>query len=201
MFDFHRENIIKTLTDFNIDDLAIQLSDGSVYELEAKFTSYNYEKRKISSGVPYVHYLRLIEFLDKDMNYVKKIEKSEVVLYENDIRKIVIDKINNQEIIYERKTHIKNIDIKDYNIRISLNNEKLIDIKNVQPKGITRGRIRRSYFSENFPVTIDVTEITEEIDVIQSTGITMKEISIKYEVEVEYHGLKSDIQDFFDTTH
>jgi SAM-dependent methyltransferase len=189
MFGLYRDDIIKTLTKYNIDNLAIQSNDGSIYELEAKFTSYDYEERKFSSGVPHVHYIRLIEILDKDINYTKKIEKSDVILYEDNIRKITIDKVGGQEIILERKTNIKNIDIKDYNIRISLNNEILADIKNIELKGITRGRIRHSYTSLISPIRIDITEITQ---------ITEKKITIKYEVEIEYHGLKSNIQIFFD---
>ena len=202
IFDSYGKNVITTLTKNNIDDLNIELSDGSIYELEAKFTSYNYEKKKYVSGVPHVHYLRLIEILDKDINYDKKIEKSDVILYENDIRKITIDqvanqKVSNQKVIYEQKTHIENIDLKNYNVRISLNNEKLTEIKNSLPRGITRGRVRRSYVSKFLPIRVDITEITEEIDIIE-LGVTKKKINIKYEVEIEYHGLKSEIKTFFD---
>ena len=203
MFDLYRNNIVKTLTDSRINDLSRELNDGSIYELEAKFTSYSYEKNSYISSVPHVHYTRLIDILNKDLNYTKKIEKSDVILYENNIRKITIDEIGGQEIIYQRKTIIKNIDIDEYNIRISLNNEILFDIKNAKPKGITRGRIRNSYSSKSSPIRIDITEITEETTkmvINESTGKQeeKKKIFIKYEVEIEYYGMKSDIQVFFD---
>ena len=202
MFMNYQGSIIKLLKDLKIDDLESKLNDDSVYELEAKFSSYNYDEGKISSGVPYVHYLRLIESLDKNFNYDYKIEKSDVILYESDIRKIIIDKVNNQEIIYERKTHIKNINIKDYNIRVSLNKEtpiESINTINLEPTGVIRGRIRRSYISKDLPIIIDITEVTEEIDdITEVSEIKRKKIIIKYEVEVEYHGKISNIQNFFD---
>jgi len=210
MFDFDRDTIIKKLKDNKIDNLDDKLKDGSVYELEAKFLSYDYDEKKFTSGVPYVHYIRLIEILDKNDNYDRKIEKSDVSIYENNIREISIDKEGEREIIYEEKIQIdKNIDITNYNVRVSLNKEKLIDITNynIIPIGLTRGRIRRSYYSKIYPIIIDITEITEEIDSVleedenQDDEILVKEskiIKIKYEVEVEYHGSRSEIQDFFD---
>lgn len=196
-----KNNVINILENFNINDLNNKLSDDSIYELEAKFLSYNYDDKKFSSGVPYVHYIRLIEILDKDNDYIKTIEKSDVVIYKNNVRKIVIDKENNQEIIYEEKTQVsENIEIKDYNIRLSLNKERLIDVTKykLEPIGITRGRTRYSYSSKNSPIIIDITEVTEEKDAIDKlTKKKIKQIKIKYEVEVEYRGSISFIEDFF----
>jgi len=189
MFDLYRNKVIKILTDYKIADLGIELSDNSIYELEAKFTSYNYETRKFASGVPHVHYIRLIEILDKDINYTKIIQKSDVVLFENNIREITIDKIGGREVIYEEKTFVKNIDLTEYNVRISLNKEKTLNIQSGKPLGITRGRIRHSYISNNLPIQIDITEVTEEINM---------KIKINYEVEIEYYGKISDIRIFFD---
>ena len=186
MFDSHRNIIIKRLTENNILDLDKQLNDGSKYELEAKFTLF--DGKKNVSGVIHLHYLRLIEILDNDTNYDKKVESSNVNYYNDKIREIII----NEQSTYEQKIQIgNNIDINEYNIRISLNKEKAIEPKNYRliPEGFTRGRIRHSYISKTRKVRIDITEVTEEIE---------KDIKIKYEVEIEYYGKKSDIKVFFD---
>jgi len=186
MFDLHRNVIIRRLTDNNIIDLNKQLNDGSKYELEAKFTLF--DGKKSVSRVTHLHYLRLIEILNNNINYDKKIEKSDVIYYDDNIREIIINSIHT----YERKTQVgNNIDIDEYNIRISLNNEKFIDPKKykLKTKGFTRGRTRNSYISKSQQITIDITEVTEEIG---------EDIKIKYEVEIEYYGLKSKMQVFFD---
>jgi len=186
MFDSHQNVIIRRLTDNNIIDLNQKSSDDSKYELEAKFTLF--DGKKSVSRVTHLHYLRLIEILDNDIDYDKKIEKSDVKYYKDKIREIII----NEKSTYEQKIQMgNNIDIYEYNIRISLNKEKSINPKNYKliSEGFTRGRTRNSYISKSQQITIDITEVTEKID---------KDIKIKYEVEIEYYGLKSKIQVFFD---
>jgi hypothetical protein len=159
----------------------------SALELEAKFGFYT--NRGFNSNVPYVHYDRLLNYLQnaKDMG-PEEIEESSVAQFEN-IRRVNTTLFGDspEVIFWQRKINIRNIEIYEYDIRISINVEETLEEipSNFKPT-VIRNRTRHSF--KNNIIKIDMTEVMmmEEDKVIRP----------HYEVEVEFIGKSEELSNF-----
>ena len=196
---------------------------SSTLELEAKFGRY-YDR--FFSDVPYPHYKRLIDRLrESPLTKSEVIEESTVRSFPGGYRRIVTTKENGEEVIWQKKQNIKNIDIREYDIRISMNIEtdffgdltllkqevaqnNQIDLTSVRDVinrdiDIRNNRIPNNVALSNDVVTRERTRhsflMKNDIIKVDITFVMMtveRVISRSYEVEVEYLGKANTLQIF-----
>lgn len=151
-----------------------------VLEVEAKFGYYI--GQNFNSNVPYIHYERLIERLRKSSIFSESLEESTVTIFGNIRRIVTTIEDSNEKVLWQTKDTLTNIELIDYDIRISVNKETYIsEPANNLLSGIPviRERTRRSFLMNNKIIRVDVSSIMtiKDQDIIES-----------YEVEVEYLG-------------
>lgn len=175
------------------------ISASQAIELEAKFgffsKKYNPKKRReetrFESGVPYVYFERLLNYLRKTPTIGNEhVEVSNVEIM-GDVRRIAIinQGDNPEQIIWQRKSKLENIESYDYDIRISISEEENISPPQKFLAEYTRYRTRYSFMLENGQIKIDQTEVMSKDDTTNKRD---------YEIEIEYLGDKTNIKLFTD---
>lgn len=153
-------------------------------ELEARFGFYT--NKGFSSNIPCLHYERLLHIFQEKFPDVKPVV-SEISINGND-RRIMYPATS--EVTWQRKSNIANADLRDYDIRISSNEEVEIDpIDNFVSK-VNRSRTRYSFEIIPNVIRLDMTEVMmlDENKLNKST----------YEVELEYLGDNNNLDIFKD---
>lgn len=161
-------------------------NSSGVIELEAKFGFYT---NKFNSNVPYIHYDRLLNKLRNIDSIVEISETSNVAQHDN-IRRITTVKLGDQPetILWQTKNRIRDFDIYDYDMRISINLEQEISAQPIFTPKIIRERSRHTFSLYNGLIKIDMTEV-----IMRDEDKTIKP---KYEVEVEYTGNRNNLDLF-----
>jgi SAM-dependent methyltransferase len=150
-------------------------------ELEAKFGYYT--DRGFDSNVPYIHFERLLNFLQSNVG--NEIMEISTVRQARNIRQIIITNSGDtpQTVIWQRKYPvIQHIDLREYDIRVSINKEEPLRPDEIPttftPESI-RDRIRRSFTLADGVVRVDLTQVMMTV-----AGRSRN----RYEVELEFHG-------------
>jgi hypothetical protein len=97
----------------------------------------------------------------------------------------------NETVIWQRKQRIKDIDLRDYDIRISVSTEERLypeDNPVLNGQKTIRERSRRTFLMKNNLVKVDMTEVMMRAE--------DKIIRPRYEVELEYLGTQANLIDF-----
>lgn len=140
-------------------------------ELEARFGYYT---DRFNSNVRYIYFERLLEYLRE--NFYEFTEISNVEYLNNNIRKITIYKEDTQKVLFQRKVNIKNFDLYEYNVRISVNKEE--NLEPIERYNIELTRIReRHSFKISQSVRADLTMVRKFASVETQY--------LNYEVELE----------------
>lgn len=140
-------------------------------ELEARFGYYT---DRFNSNVRYIYFERLLKYLRE--NFYEFIEVSNVEYLNNNIRKITIYEEDTQKVLFQRKVNIKNFDLYEYNVRISVNKEENLEPIEKYNIELTRIRERHSFkISQN--VRADLTMVRKFASVETQYS--------NYEVELE----------------
>ena len=153
-------------------------------ELEFRLGSFSSDKNKgrtFNSGLDKTDFVNLIQQLSVNSKISKTTSRDVVVMYSNNVRKIVLD----GKTTFQKKHKLKTIDIPLTNIgvRLSLSNEKPTYDPNEQSFG-TRIRNRTSF---RFPTyTIDLSIVQTEI-----SNFTTE----TYEVEMEFTTFPTSIEE------
>ncbi|MEO6066605.1 MAG: hypothetical protein ABIQ41_01335 [Gemmatimonadales bacterium] len=159
-----------------------------VLEVEAKYGHYG--EKGFGSYVPYIHYERLLTRLRGLPNIGRMTTEESEVAQSGNIRRITIINVGDEPetIIWQRKSRIQDIDLPQYDIRISSNLEEKLAANeiptNFTPTNI-RNRTRTSFTLVDGLVKVDLTEV-----MMLQKGTTMLP---RYEVEVEYLGDATNI--------
>jgi len=185
---------------YNIyNDNKNNIREGEEIELEVKYGNFYINRMenkgyKFINGVPYVYYKRVIDTLRKEK--IEEREEESTVYQINNIRKItkIREEGKEEEVIWQEKTKIYNKDYKDYNLRVTINKEKILKKEEIERvlvlfekrEEIIRERSRISFIKEN--IKIDLTDVM----------MTTKNGKIKrqYEIEVEYIGKNLNIKEY-----
>lgn len=161
----------------------------SFLELEAKFGYYS--GRNFTSSVPYVHYERLLNVLRNLPQASSEITQESSVSHAGDIRRIISQTDDGELITWQRKTKLKEIELPDYDVRITANKEDTL-LPDQIPKDfkpvIIRDRTRRSFNLNDNMIRIDLTEV-----MIKDSD---KVIRPRYEIEVEFLSTKDNLSVF-----
>lgn len=168
------------------DQYTQDTNDKRILELEAKYGYYS--GTRFNSNVPYIHYERLLTRLREDS--VETIEESQVA-QSKDVRRITITNQGDgaETIIWQRKSRIRDIELAEYDIRISANiEEELDEIPNNFVAAVIRDRTRHTFILVEGLVKVDLTEVLmrSEDNIIRP----------RYEVEVEYFGPSNNLDIF-----
>jgi len=167
-------------------------SQTTILELEAKYGFYS--GKNFNSTVPYIHYERLMSRLRQLPLIPETIEESQVSQLD-DIRRITTIHLGNipETVEWQRKRRVSDINVENYDIRISANIEETIqekDIpKNFKPTTI-RDRTRHSFILLNNLVKVDMTSV-----MMRGKDNIIRPI---YEVEVEFLGTKDQLNIFLE---
>ncbi|MFK5969039.1 MAG: hypothetical protein QM487_02810 [Candidatus Marithrix sp.] len=154
-------------------------------EIEARFGTFvtkdirGSKKTYFDSKVIFAHFSRLLETLSKSKDNYPYESITSTVEISGDIRKIIYSDSVTWQTKIER---LRNIEIPQYDLRISTKIEKNIDEPKSFIPSITRHRKRHSFWINDGSSRIDLTEVT------QYKG---GPLSVEYEVEVEY--VKGDL--------
>lgn len=162
-----------------------------VLELEAKYGHYSGDR--FNSNVPYIHYERLLTRLRGLPDLGRETVEESQVASAGNIRRIIVTNPGDvdETITWQRKTRIRDIEIPEYDIRISANVEETLAPNEIPtdfvPK-VIRDRTRHSFFLEGGLVKVDLTEVLMrgEDQIIRP----------QYEVEVEYLGTVQNLNIF-----
>lgn len=177
-------NEIRTI----FDQYSGVITDKRVLELEAKYGYY--AGTRFNSNVPYIHYERLLTRL-RELG-METTEESQVA-QSGDIRCITITNPGDatETIIWQRKSRVRDIELQDYDIRISANIEEELEPHEVPVDFIAtviRDRTRHSFILVEDLVKVDLTEVLMRGE--------DKIIRPRYEVEVEYFGTMDQVELF-----
>ena len=152
---------------------SIVLEPNEKVELEARFGKFTDER--FTSEVIYPHFNRLLEHLTKlkgsthdNIQITSEIDR--------DIRKNITD----QEIIFQQKRDVRNgtINLSEYNLRISIKIESLIEEPDNFNPTLIRTKNRHSFWIYDGQIQVDLTEVTTHY-------LTSNVVKTHYEVEVE----------------
>ena len=164
------------------------LQQPIILELEAKYGHYSGDR--FNSNVPYVHYERLLNRLRSMPNIVVQQPEESTVAQAGDIRRITTTNIGDgpETVLWQRKRRIRDIELNDYDIRISINTEEELvqeDIPETFNAVVTRERTRNTFVIANGIVKVDMTEV-----MMRGEDQVMRP---RYEVEVEHLGTGEDL--------
>lgn len=162
---------------------------GDVLELEAKFGYYT--DRGFNSNVPYVHFERLLNFLRNRLRN-ETVQESHV-RQDGNIRRVTITSIGDtpETVIWQRKELKRNIELAEYDVRISVNIETTLrptEIPQEFKPTVFRDRTRHTFLMANGNIQVDMTEV-------MMMG-NDKVIRPRYEVELEFLGSQKDLNIF-----
>jgi len=182
---FDRNPTLVRLQDTNLPQ------QQDVIELEAKFGYFM--NNRFNSNVPYVHYDRLLNRLRTTQDFIEEDVEESTVTILGDIRRIVTTRSGdeNEIVIWQQKRRISDIDIVDYDLRVSANIETTLppqDNKFLSGKTVIRERTRRSFLMANGLIRVDLTEVMMKAE--------DKVMRPRYEVEVEYLGTQDNLNVF-----
>lgn len=186
------------------DFILLQSQHGNgTLEIEAKFGKYN--DRRFVSFVHYVQFQRLLTLLSRLPNVEHRVELSQVAQMD-DVRRITTNpssscvaegkcrKENSSEssenlqetVVFQRKTRLRDFEVFEYDVRVTVSSEvSIAAVENFTPTMI-RERTRHSFLL-NASTRVDMTEVMHCED---------KVMRPRYEVEVEFLGVVSELQTF-----
>src|SRR5690606_18683888 len=142
---------IRKILDSNI------ASSEETLEIEAKFGYYT--KRGFVSSVPYVHFDRLIKRLTENPSIrVEETQHSEIAQMGTIRRITTTPKGNDPEtVLWQRKQNIQNFDVKEYEMRVSINTEKSLSLDEIPTDFVPttiRIRTRKSFYMQGDTIKI-----------------------------------------------
>jgi hypothetical protein len=180
---------------------------NATLELEARF-GYFIDKtledgtrvKQFKSTNYYSYYERLLKALcSHELFQPEIIEESTVSTDENNIRRITTTKDGLHTTIWQKKEQYSpSIDLHQYDVRISMNKEIEVEpVDNFKPTN-TRMRTRRTFYSVDNLVKVDMTDVVRLTGLTPSRGATSTMFKHTYEVEVEFLGQSAQRQAFRD---
>jgi SAM-dependent methyltransferase len=202
---------IRTFFDLNPDLIRGTVIPGGknqtkIMELEAKFGYFS--PGGFNSTVPFPHYNRLLNEMRSLPDFDPEIIEESHVSQMGNVRKVVttVPGDGPLQILWERKERIRDIEILEYDIRVSINTEEPISTdeinelentldnlrksrdENERNRVTVRERTRHRFTMKNGLLQLDMTEVMmrREDNVIRS----------RYEVELEFLGTRNDLAVF-----
>lgn len=177
-----------------------------IMELEAKFGYFS--PKGFNSNVPYAHYERLLNAMRTLQDYNPEIIEESHVSQLGTVRKVVttVPGDGPQIVLWERKERLRDIEVTDYDIRISINTEEPIHLDQIEElenmmnaarrspdekerrRVTVRERTRHTFTMKNGLVQVDMTEVMMrgEDNIVRP----------RYEVELEFLGVRNDLPVF-----
>lgn len=183
----------------HIEEIRNDIENNEELELELRFGNFFRKQTgdaKFNSEVPYVYYDRLLNLLDKAG--LERIDEIEEVQYDKEVenlRKVIRTRGDTEEVIWQKKEKLKNIDIKEYDVRLSLNKETNLEYDAEIVGSFSRSKIKSSFIMDGYRV--DISHVTSINNKVKNN-----KLNSKYEVEVEmvdfeYDKFRKGINDIF----
>jgi 2-polyprenyl-3-methyl-5-hydroxy-6-metoxy-1,4-benzoquinol methylase len=164
-----------------IDNIYKYVIDSDNKELEVRFGKFD-NQGKFTSNIDIYTFYKIKNILSENTSYKQEhiITKEE---HFTNVKKIT--NLNDNSVYYLQKKRISKIDITDYNIRIALSNEKIVNKFDELHDNIsfTRNKDRYSFIDQNMKIDMTIIDLGDkkefelELEVIQSD--TPKDILFK----------------------
>lgn len=184
------ENVLRmineVMTDINQRNNVSNGGTNETREIEMRFGKFT-EKGKFNPHINLKTFEESIKFLNT-FGKLEKIEYSNIEYYKNCKKYTIMETPKDcifsfkptNKIFYIEKQNLRNIDICDYNVRFSYNNEKLMETKEIYDKPQLYA-IRKRFTYKYLGLTFDISMMVRDTKIITNEY----QNDIQYDLEIE----------------